>query len=196
MPRRKKSNLSSKSKNARQWKKFNESQSKENHNKSIISHRIAVKKYEDNQSVEKKELRLSKNRYLKKLNNSKILKEHNEMIESQKKSQVSMRTRNSIKRKAETVESKSTKKRNLRQSIEEDMSTSNNEVHNETYLEDNNNISDDFDFSDIENQQPDEDHDKSALEDNNLDISDDLDFSLSDFETQQPHVSTQFTLYM
>ena len=55
---------------------------------------------------------------------------------------------------------------------------------------------DDFDFSDIENQQPDEDHDKSTLEDNNLDISDDLDFSLSDFETQQPHVSTQFTLYM
>ena len=73
------------------------------------------------------------------------------------------------------------------------MSTSNNEVHNETYLD---NILDDFDFSDIENQQPDEDHDKSTLEDNNLDISDDLDFSLSDFETQQPHVSTQFTLYM
>ena len=122
MPRRKKSNLSSKSKKARQCKKYNESQSKENHNKSIVSNRIAVKKYEDNQSVEKKELRLSKNRYLKKLNNSKILKEHNEMIESQKKSQVSMRTRNSIKRKADTTVSKSTKKKKLRQSIEEDMS--------------------------------------------------------------------------
>ena len=196
MPKRKKSNLSKKSRDAKKHKKVNASQSEEDHNKRLHSNLIAVKKYRNGQTKEEKETRLAKHRILDQLNSSQIIKEHNDHIRSQKKSQVSMRTRNSIKRKSETVESKSTKKRNLRQFIEEDRSTSNNEVHNETYLEDNNNISDDFDFSDIENQQPDEDHDKSALEDNNLDISDDLDFSLSDFETQQPHVSTQFTLYM
>ena len=153
--------------------------------------------------MEEKEVRLSKMRILHQLNNSEILKEHNAMIKSQKKSQVSMRTRNSIKRKADTTVSKSTKKKNLRQSIEEDMSNDDfdfsdienqqpDEVHDKPNLEENNlEISDDFDFSDIENQQPDEDHDKSTLEDKNLDISDDFDFSLSDFETQQPHVSTQ-----
>ena len=171
MPRRKKSNLSSKSKNARRCKKNNESQSEENHNKSLLSNRVAKKKYEEKQSVEEKEVRLSKKRILNQLNNSEILKEHNAMIKSQKKSQVSMRTRNSIKRKADTTVSKSTKKKNLRQSIEEDMSN------------------DDFDFSDIENQQPDEVHDKPNLEENNLEISDDFDFS--DIETQQPNVSTQ-----
>ena len=190
MPRRKKSNLSNKSKNARNVKKHYASKSEEDHNKTIQSNIIAVKKYRNGQTKEEKEARLAKHRILNQLNNSEIIKEHNDQIKSQeksqKKSQVSMRTRNSIKRKSES-ESKSTKKRNLRQSIEEDRSTSNNE----TYLEDNNNISDDFDFSDIENQQPDEDHDKSTLEDKNLDISDDFDFSLSDFETQQPHVSTQ-----
>lgn len=190
MPKRKKSNLGRKSRDAK--RQVNASQSEEDHNKRLQSNLIAVKKYQNGQTTEEKETRLAKHRILDQLNSSQIIKEHNDHI-SQKKSQVSMRTRNSIKRKSETIESKSTKKRNLRQSIEEDMSTSNNEVHNETYLD---NILDDFDFSDIENQQPDEDHDKSTLEDNNLDISDDLDFSLSDFETQQPHVSTQFTLYM
>ena len=182
MPKRKKSNLSKKSRDAKKHKKVNTSQSEEDHNKRLQSNLIAVNKYRNGQTKEETETRLAKQIILNQLNSSQIIKEHNDHI-SQKKSQVSMRTRNSIKRKSETIESKSTKKRNLRQSIVEDMSTSNNGVHNETYLEDNNNISDDFGFSDIENQQPDED--------NNLDF----DFSLSDFETQQPHVSISFALY-
>ena len=176
MPRRKKSNLSNKSKNARNVKKHYASKSEEDHNKTIQSNIIAVKKYRNGQTKEEKEARLAKHRILNQLNNSEIIKEHNDQIKSQeksqKKSQVSMRTRNSIKRKADTTVSKSTKKKNLRQSIEEDMSN------------------DDFDFSDIENQQPDEVHDKPNLEENNLEISDDFDFS--DIETQQPNVSTQF----
>ena len=76
MPKRKKSNLGRKSRDAK--RQVNASQSEEDHNKRLQSNLIAVKKYQNGQTTEEKETRLAKHRILDQLNSSQIIKEHND----------------------------------------------------------------------------------------------------------------------
>ena len=77
MPKRKKSNLSRKSKKSRSFKDVNTSQSEEDYNKMLEAQRIADKKYWQNQSSAQKAKKLEEQRHRNKLNNSRIMREHN-----------------------------------------------------------------------------------------------------------------------
>jgi hypothetical protein len=97
MPKRRKSNLSKKSKKSSNLKDVNTSLSEEDYNKMLEAQRIRREKYKQNQSSKQKAKELEGQKIRDNLNNSRILREHNESIHSQ----VVSRTRGALKRKCE-----------------------------------------------------------------------------------------------
>ena len=72
MPKRKKSNLSKKSKKSRILKDFNTSQSAEDYTKKLEAQRISNKKFSQNQSSEQKAKKLEEQRHCNLINNRRM----------------------------------------------------------------------------------------------------------------------------